>query len=117
MHTTPQVEMYAGLAKVRWIDNSYPQAYFGFAILPLTFVTPLAVLTVYALRINDWDFAGMYCCLPSTTVCPQLLFALNCSPSTTVCLYQLFALNCLPSTVCPQLTSTTGTSQLSLRTL
>ena len=38
-------------------------------------------------------------CSPSTTVRPQLLFALNyCLPSTTVC-PQLFALNyCLPST-------------------
>ena len=46
--------------------------------------------------------AGMYC-LPSTTVCPQPLFALNhCSPSTTVCPQPLFALNhCSPSANCP----------------
>jgi hypothetical protein len=37
--------------------------------------------------------AGVYCyCLPSTTVCPRLLFALNyCSPSTTVRPQLLFA--------------------------
>ena len=33
------------------------------------------------------------CCLPVSTVCPQLLFALNCLPSTTVCPQLLFALN------------------------
>ena len=30
--------------------------------------------------------AGVYYCLPSTTVCPQLLFALNCLPSTNMIL-------------------------------
>ena len=37
----------------------------------------------------------------SEKVC--LFACLNCLPSTTVCPQLLFALNCLPSTVCPQL--------------
>jgi magnesium-transporting ATPase (P-type) len=54
------------------------------ALLFLTFLVLLSTLIPISLYVLK------YCCSPSTTVCPQLLFALNyCSPSTTVCLSQL----------------------------
>ena len=66
-----------------------------------------SVQSMSVTRIYD-TVARYVHCLPSTTVCPQLLFALNyCLPSATVCPQLLVALNCcLPSTaVCPQLLS------------